>query len=107
MKSCSLFVVFVYHGETLIGIVPAYQRIILGQFRILGLLGDPFETSLYADFLVDSNWFEDFAKELESVLRRHRILLIRCTGVLPESYVQRFALRGYCISQPQFECRAL
>ncbi len=104
MKSCSLFVIFVYHGDSLIGIVPAYRQTVLGRFRMLRLLGDRFETSLYSDFLVDSDWHEPFAKALASVLRQNRILFIQGTGVSPESHLQRFGRLRYRISQPQFDC---
>lgn len=104
MKSCRLFVVLVYDNDSLIGIVPAYQHVIMGRFRILRLLGDRFETSLYLDFLVESSRQKLFASQLTSVLRQYRVVIIHSTGVAQNSYFQRFGSLGYCVIQEQFEC---
>lgn len=104
LRGAKLFIVLFRQGEQLVGIVPAYLTCTAFGWRAVRLLGDPFETSIYSDILIDSEHRSDVLDRLSNFLSDHQIDHFACTGILATSECQAFAARHTFWTRPQAEC---
>lgn len=92
-----LQIIAFYQGGRLVGLVPGYLRCRLGGFSVLHLLGDRFETSLYADFLIDETCREEVFGQLATSLANRRVWFLTACHVHADAdcgkFVQRYSHR--------------
>jgi CelD/BcsL family acetyltransferase involved in cellulose biosynthesis len=93
LGNASLQIIAFYQSGRLVGLVPGYLRLQSGGFSTLHLLGDRFETSLYADFLIDETCREEVFGQLATILANRRVWFLTACHVHADANCGKFSLR--------------